>query len=300
MSENPGDIPEKIFHEETDEKKPDETPAEKAEVNSLTANHSMAGRDTSETDATETDTPETDVPETDATETDTPETDTAETDAAPGEVITEEDQNEPLTNLVIRRVRTEPVDVIPPAPKDRGFLYSLLDTARFISLGLVIGILLVVFVVQRNDVYGPSMEPNLHEKDAVFVEMISRYFTTPERGDIMTINATGMPGYTKKEKIIKRVIGLPGETVTIKDGSVFINGVLLDEPYLADNVPTYINNDGAASGYDNITLGKDEYFFMGDNRGASLDSRVIGPVPASRIKAHVIAKIYPFNDMGLL
>ena len=208
--------------------------------------------------------------------------------------------DEQPTNFVIRRVRTEPPEVLPPAPKDKGFLYSLLDTARFVSLGLVIGILLVVFVVQRNDVYGPSMEPNLHEKDAVFVEMVSKYFTTPERGTIMTINATGLPGYNKKEKIIKRLIGLPGETVTIKDGSVYINGVLLDEPYLADNVPTNINDNGAASGYDNITLGPDQYYFMGDNRGASLDSRVLGPISFDRIKAHVIAKIYPFDDMGLL
>jgi signal peptidase I len=144
------------------------------------------------------------------------------------------------------------------------------------------------------------MEPNLHEKDAVFVEMISKYFTTPERGQIMTVNATGLTGYTKEEKIIKRVIGLPGETVTIKDGNVYINGVLLDEPYLASNVRTYMNDDGTASGYDNITLGAGEYYFMGDNRGASLDSRVLGPIPISRIKSHVFAKIYPFDDMGLL
>jgi signal peptidase I len=207
---------------------------------------------------------------------------------------------ETLTNLVIRRVRTEPPEVLPAAHKEKGFLYSLLDTARFVSLGLIIGILLVVFVVQRNDVYGPSMEPNLHENDAVFVEMISKYFTTPERGNIMTINATGLPGYSKKEKIIKRLIGLPGETVTIKDGKVYINGVLLDEPYLAANVPTNINENGAANGYDNITLGPDQYYFMGDNRGASLDSRVLGPISFDRIKAHVIAKIYPFDDMGLL
>jgi len=211
-----------------------------------------------------------------------------------------EGQSELPSKLVVRRVRTSPVEVMPRGPRDRGLLYSLLDTARFISLGLVIGILLVVFVVQRNDVFGPSMEPNLHEKDAVFVEMISKYFIAPERGNIMTVNATGIPGYSKPEKIIKRVIGLPGETVTIKDGCVYINGVLLDEPYLADNVPTYINDSGVANGYDNITLGENEYYFMGDNRGASLDSRVLGPIPISRIKAHVIAKIYPFDDIGLL
>lgn len=201
---------------------------------------------------------------------------------------------------VVRRVRSEPDETLPGDPKAKRMLYSFLDTARFIGLGLVIGILLVVFVVQRNDVYGPSMEPNLNEHDAVFVEMVSKYFTAPERGDIITVNATGLDGYTKTEAIIKRVIGLPGETVTIKDGCVYTNDVLLDEPYIADNVLTYVADRGIVSGYDNITLGEDEYFFLGDNRGVSEDSRVMGPIAKSRIKSHVIFRIYPFNDIGLL
>lgn len=204
-----------------------------------------------------------------------------------------------FSNVVIRRVRTEPAEVIPPAPQGKGFLYTLLDTLRFISLGLVIGVLLVVFVVQRNDVYGDSMKPTLHENDAVFVEMVTKYFHGYQRGNIVTINATGMPGYSKKDKIIKRVVGLPGETVMISGGAVYINGELLDEPYLAEGTVTNISADSAAKGYDNITLGADEYFCLGDNRGASLDSRILGPIPASRIKAHVIARIYPFDQMQL-
>lgn len=297
MSDIPGGVSEETYSEEAE----DDVSAELND--SVVINNSEAEPQAAEPAAAEPPAAETEAAEPAASESD------AGQEEAPGltEVPPlEEDTGiaqypeEQLTSLVIRRVRTEPPEVLPPAPKDKGFLYSLLDTARFVSLGLVIGILLVVFVVQRNDVYGPSMEPNLHENDAVFVEMISKYFTTPERGNIMTINATGLPGYTKKEKIIKRLIGLPGETVTIKDGSVYINGVLLDEPYLADNVPTNINDNGAASGYDNITLGPDQYYFMGDNRGASLDSRVLGPISFDRIKAHVIAKIYPFDDMGLL
>ena len=191
-------------------------------------------------------------------------------------------------------------EMLPPASKKRSLIRSLLDTLRFVFFGLIIGILLVEFVVQRDDVFGSSMEPNLHSGDAVFVEMVSKYFTTPKRGEIMTIDATGMPNYDKKERIIKRVIGLPGETVTIKDSSVYINGVLLNEPYLDPNVPTLASELGTAGGYDNITLGKDEYYFMGDNRGASLDSRAIGPVPSSRIKAHVFFKILPISDAELL
>ncbi len=206
---------------------------------------------------------------------------------------------EAASNATIRRVRSEKSDTAESVQKDKGLLYSFLDTLRFVSLGLIIGILLVVFVVQRNDVYGSSMEPNLHQNDAVFVEMISKYFTEYDRGAIVTIDATGMPGYDRKEKIIKRVIGRPGDTVLIKDGSVYINGVLLAESYIPQGVPTNMTAEGTANGYDNVTLGKGEYYCMGDNRGASLDSRVLGPIPDSRIKAHVIAKIFPFDEMRL-
>ena len=206
---------------------------------------------------------------------------------------------EAASNATIRRVRSEKSDTAESVQKDKGLLYSFLDTLRFVSLGLIIGILLVVFVVQRNDVYGSSMEPNLHQNDAVFVEMISKYFAEYDRGAIVTIDANGMPGYDRKEKIIKRVIGRPGDTVLIKDGSVYINGVLLAESYIPQGVPTNMTAEGTANGYDNVTLGKGEYYCMGDNRGASLDSRVLGPIPDSRIKAHVIAKIFPFDEMRL-
>jgi len=230
-------------------------------------------------------------------------------DQSAGEMTSEVTESQPASdtypveeaasNATIRRVRSVKSDTAEPVQKDKGLLYSFLDTLRFVSLGLIIGILLVVFVVQRNDVYGSSMEPNLHQNDAVFVEMISKYFTEYDRGAIVTIDATGMPGYDRKEKIIKRVIGRPGDTVLIKDGSVYINGVLLAESYIPQGVPTNMTAEGTANGYDNVTLGKGEYYCMGDNRGASLDSRVLGPIPDSRIKAHVIAKIFPFDEMRL-
>jgi|LSQX01.3.fsa_nt_gb signal peptidase I len=183
--------------------------------------------------------------------------------------------------------------------ESRGFMYSFLDTLRFISLGLMVGILLVVFVVQRNDVFGSSMEPTLYNQDAVFVEMISVYLNQFDRGDIVTIDAEGMEGYYHKENLIKRIIGLPGETVKIIDGTVYINGNQLIEPYLTDGVMTYVSLDGVENGYDEITLGPGEYFCLGDNRGASMDSRELGPINIDRIKAHVIARIYPFDAIEL-
>ena len=172
------------------------------------------------------------------------------------------------------------------------------DTVKFVAIGLLIGILLVVFVVQRNDVYGSSMEPTLHTGDAVFVEMISVYTGNFSRGDIITIDAKGMDGYAHEENLIKRIVGLPGETIKIADGNVYINGELLDESdYLPAGTMTYVGAEGQARGYDEITLGPDEYYCMGDNRGGSNDSRRMGPFKKSQIDAKVLMRIYPFNKM---
>ncbi|MBO4650548.1 MAG: signal peptidase I [Clostridiales bacterium] len=182
--------------------------------------------------------------------------------------------------------------------KEKSALYMFFDTIKFVAIGLLIGILLVVFVVQRNDVYGSSMEPTLHTGDAVFVEMISVYTGNFSRGDIITIDAKGMDGYAHEENLIKRIVGLPGETIKIADGLVYINGELLDESdYLPAGTMTYVGAEGQARGYDEVTLGPDEYYCMGDNRGGSNDSRRMGPFKKSQIDAKVLMRIYPFNKM---
>ena len=182
--------------------------------------------------------------------------------------------------------------------KERSLLYTIFDTVRYIAIGLLVGILLVVFVIQRNDVYGSSMEPTLHSGDAVFVEMISVYTGNFSRGDIVTIDAKGMEGYSHEENLIKRIVGLPGETIKIEDGNVYINGVLLDESeYLPEGTKTYVGAEGQARGYQEVTLGPDEYYCMGDNRGGSNDSRRMGPFKKKQIEAKVLARIYPFNKM---
>lgn len=182
--------------------------------------------------------------------------------------------------------------------KEKSALYMFFDTIKFVAIGLLIGILLVVFVIQRNDVYGSSMEPTLYSGDAVFVEMISVYTGNFSRGDIVTIDAKGMDGYSHEENLIKRIIGLPGETIKIEDGNVYINGQLLDESdYLPAGTKTYVGAEGQSKGYAEITLGPDEYYCMGDNRGGSNDSRRMGPFKKGQIEAKVLMRIYPFNKM---
>lgn len=213
------------------------------------------------------------------------------------------DENVPyeMPAASVKRVGVAQADKEGASREKTGLAYAILDTVRFITLGLIIGILLIVFVIQRNDVYGDSMQPTLYDGDAVFVEMISKYTSSFDHGDIVTINADSIPGFFGEEKmLIKRIIGVPGDTVLITDGKVYLNGQLLDEPYLLEGTETTVRSEGVMNGYDNVTLGENEYYCMGDYRGVSNDSRRLGPFHIDRIKAKVLVKVFPFSDLKFL
>lgn len=178
-------------------------------------------------------------------------------------------------------------------------IYNALSMLKMICIGLVFGILLVTFVIQRNDVHGSSMEPTLHEDDIILVEMISHHFRGYKRGDIITFDASDFPNYNAKSRFVKRVIGVPGDTVELLDGFVYVNGEQLDEPYLQDEgLKTF--NTFRADGNEVIELKEKEYYCLGDNRNSSLDSRGLGPFPEDKIKGHAIIRIFPFNQMRIL
>ena len=166
--------------------------------------------------------------------------------------------------------------------------------------------LIVVFVLQRDNVYGPSMMPTLNSGDVVFTQKISTYFSSYSRGDIVILNGQGMEGYTKTEYLVKRVIGLPGETVKIEDGNVYIKPAdgtdfyLLEESYLPAGTKTTMMDYGLAKGYNEVVLGPDEYFCLGDNRPVSNDSRNLGPFTKDRIVAVAFLRIFPVSDIKLL
>lgn len=176
-----------------------------------------------------------------------------------------------------------------------------MDWLRTICIGIIAGVLLVVFVIQRDNVYGDSMNPTLESGDVLFTQKISTYFKSYNRGDIVVLDGSNMEGYSKSEYLIKRIIGLPGETVKIADGNVYIKPMgqkdyfVLQENYLAEGVKTTMMDYGTAKGYNEITLGDNEYFCLGDNRPVSNDSRNLGPFTANRIVAVAVFRIYPFN-----
>ena len=183
------------------------------------------------------------------------------------------------------------------------FLKELLSTGLYILGVLLITYFIITFVGQRTIVKGSSMEPTLqgtddYDKDKVgdnlIVDKLSYRFHDPERFYIIVFPYKYAVG---KEYYIKRIIGLPGETIQItQDGTIYINGEILNEGYGKE----VILNPGAAALP--ITLGEDEYFVMGDNRNNSADSRDprVGTVHRSEIVGKAWLRIWPLSKFGIL
>jgi signal peptidase I len=162
-----------------------------------------------------------------------------------------------------------------------------------ISLALGVALLVRHFVVQTFSIPSPSMYPTLKVKDRLLVEKLAYQYRDVRRGEIIvfkTPKSVQVRNNDKIEDFVKRVVGLPGETVEIKSNVVLINGKPLNEPYLPKGTVT--GND------QRIVIPIDEYFVMGDNRGDSFDSRGWGTVPRSMIVGRVLFRVYPLTRMG--
>jgi signal peptidase I len=138
-----------------------------------------------------------------------------------------------------------------------------------------------LFLAQPRVVHGQSMEPNLHENQRVIVDLVTYHFRAPQRGEIIVLD---LPDRKAEPPLIKRVVGLPGETVEIKGGAVLINSQKLDEPYLDQltlgNMPTQVVPEA-------------HVFVLGDNRGSSNDSRYFGVVPYADILGRAWLRYWP-------
>ena len=167
-------------------------------------------------------------------------------------------------------------------------LKEFLNTAIYLLCVLGAVWIVITFVGQRTEVEGASMENTLHNGDNLIVDKLSYRFHDPERFDIVVFPVV-RDG--KEEYYIKRVIGLPGETVQILDGYVYINGEKLDENYGAE----VMNDAGRAA--EPITLGDDEYFVLGDNRNRSDDSRYenVENLKREKIVGRAWVRIWPLD-----
>ena len=171
-------------------------------------------------------------------------------------------------------------------------LRELLNTSIYLLVVFALSLLIVEFVGQRTTVVGQSMESTLSDGDNLIVDKISYRFHEPERFDIVVFPFQ----WEKNTFYIKRIIGLPGETINIDMGVIYIDGEPLEEHYGRE----IILDPGEA--ISPITIGENQYFVMGDNRNHSSDSRtsVVGLVDRDKIIGRAWLRIMPFDKFGLL
>ena len=160
---------------------------------------------------------------------------------------------------------------------------------------IIVGLtyLIVTYVGQRTSVSGHSMEPTLSHGDNLIVDKITYRFKDPERFDIIVFPYR----YEENTFYIKRIIGLPGETVQVIGGYVYINGQLLESDIYGAEV---MDSPGIAA--EPITLGENEYFVLGDNRNHSADSREasVGVLKRDELLGRAWVRIFPFDKIGVI
>lgn len=156
------------------------------------------------------------------------------------------------------------------------------ELAKGIFVLIAFLILIHFFIATVFVVDGASMEPNFHNKEYILIEKLSYLIAKPQRGDVVVIK---FPGDPEHKKYIKRIIGLPGETLEIKDNNVYINGQKINEFYIPQYVKTLPNMK--------TTIGPNDYFIMGDNRENSNDSRFWGTCPKNDLIGRAIMILLP-------
>ena len=177
--------------------------------------------------------------------------------------------------------------------REPGIIREILGWIFYIIVILVLTYVIITYVGQRTSVSGSSMETTLSDGDQLLVDKLSYRFQDPKRFDIIVFPYQ----YEENTYYIKRIIGLPGETVQLVDGYVYINGSRLESDIYGNEL---MDDPMAASRP--ITLGEDEYFVLGDNRNHSQDSRdpSVGEVKKDTIMGKAWVRIYPFDKMGVI
>ena len=166
----------------------------------------------------------------------------------------------------------------------------LFDWAETIIVALILALIIRAFFIQVFWIPSGSMEPGLEIKDRIVVDKVEYFFRQPDRQEVVVFRSVAFMGEGKKD-LIKRIMGLPGEKLEIKDGVVHINGAPVAEGHP-------MNKDYADFGP--VTIPSDSYFVMGDNRPASADSRYWGFLPRKNIIGRAFLVIWPLNKFSLI
>jgi len=161
-----------------------------------------------------------------------------------------------------------------------------------ILIAALIAVLIMTFI-KPTIVKESSMEPTLYANNYIFLYKQAYLFSEPKRGDIVVFHTDLTTSDGHEKLLIKRIVGLPGDVITIEEGKVYINGARLEEPY--------INGEVTAGFVDALKIPEGDVFVMGDNRGVSIDSRDsrIGCVEIKQIVGKAFFRLYPFNVIGL-
>ena len=159
--------------------------------------------------------------------------------------------------------------------------------SRDVAVALALALVIIVFLYQPVKVEGTSMAPLLSDQERIFINKFVYRFEPIHRGDVVVF----WYPLDRSKSFIKRVIGLPGDTLEIRAGELYVNGKQVPEPYVP---PSYFDD----SSYGPIQIPQDEYFVMGDHRDSSNDSRIFGPVPRGYIYGKAVFAYWPFREFG--
>lgn len=179
------------------------------------------------------------------------------------------------------------------------FVMDILETVVFVG---TIFIVLYLYIIQPNQVKGQSMSPTFEDRDYIFTSKVNYRVDKPKNGDVVVFRSP----QNKDIEYIKRIIGLPGDTIVFrncepvqqKDCDVELNGQTLNEAYIQQKTPLLYNSMYTKD--EEITVPDGQIFVMGDNRGGSLDSRIFGPVPLTDVIGVVFFRYLPASKIGVI
>lgn len=170
------------------------------------------------------------------------------------------------------------------------------EWAKAFLIAIVLVIVIRMFVFKPFIVDGPSMQPNFHTGERLIVSEWIYHLRAPHRGEVVVFHAPDGRDY------IKRVIALPGETVSGKDGKVYVDGTVLDEPYIQEAADRYKQEFGGdyTTPFEETVVPKGSVYVMGDNRVDSKDSRMIGTITYGKIVGRADIKFWPLKQIGIV
>lgn len=202
---------------------------------------------------------------------------------------------------------SQPIASHQPEPETTGggAFRELLSTIAILGTALVIALLMITFVFRSYQVDGPSMESTLQNSDKLIIWKVPRTWARithhnyiPNRGDIIVFSQSGLSqfGQTDSKQLIKRVIGLPGDHIVVKDGSYTVFNNSHPNGFDPDKTLPYGKNIPVTSGDIDVSLAAGQLFVSGDNRPDSLDSRAFGPINADRVIGKLIVRVFPISQ----